>query len=78
MTKQNAKQEAPKDSAAPTHGLYHIQERPNEKSFGTEIAVGWENGDGSINLRTRSGAILLPGQSYQLRRKDRDEAKNGQ
>lgn len=78
MTKQNAKQDAPKDNAAPTHGLYHIEERQNEKSLWTEVAVGWENRDGSINLRTRCGAILLPGQSYQLRRKERDDAKSSE
>lgn len=67
MTKQTRKQEAPKDSKAPTHALFHIEEREADKAFWTEVAVGWENQDGSVNLRTNVGTILLPGHVYQLR-----------
>ena len=73
MSKQTRKQEAPKDSKAPTHVLFHIKERSEDKAFWNEIAVGWANADGSVNLRTNVGAILLPDQVYQLRtRKERN------
>ena len=74
MSKQAPKQEAPKEAKAPTHALFHIEERAHDKSFWSEVAVGWENGDGSVNLRTNVGAILLPGQVYQLRTR---QARNG-
>jgi len=67
MTKQAQKSEGPKDTKAPTHALFHIEERKEDKGFWTEVAVGWANQDGSINLRTNVGALLLPGQAYQLR-----------
>lgn len=67
MTKQAQKAEVPKDAKAPTHALFHIEERKGDKGFWTEVAVGWANQDGSINLRTNVGAILLPEQVYQLR-----------
>ena len=67
MTKQAQKPEAPKDTKAPTHALFHIEERKDDKGFWTEVAVGWANQDGSINLRTNVGTLLLPGQVYQLR-----------
>jgi hypothetical protein len=65
MTKQTNKPEA--QPKAPTHTLFHIEERKDEKSFWTEVAVGWVNQDGSINVRTSAGALLLPGHDYQLR-----------
>jgi len=68
MSKQTPKQPAPTDSKAPTHTLFHIEERgQDKKSFWTEIAVGWVNADGSVNLRSNCGAILLPEHNYQLR-----------
>jgi hypothetical protein len=77
MTKQT-QQQAPKETKAPTHVLYHIEERKDDKAFWTEVAVvGWTNADGSINLRTRSGAMLLPDHDYQLRaRKERSGAED--
>ncbi len=77
MTKQ-AQQQAPKEAKAPTHVLYHIEERKNDQAFWSEVGiVGWINTDGSINLRTRSGAVLLPGHDYQLRaRKERSGAED--
>ena len=53
----------------PTHALYHIEARGEDKNYWSEIAVGWVNKDGSVNLRTNVGAVLLPGQSYQLRQR---------
>lgn len=68
MTKQTRKQDAQKDTKSPTHALFHIEERgADSKAFWTEVAVGWENQDGSVNLRTGVGAILIPGHVYQLR-----------
>lgn len=69
MSKQQNTKTAPAttDSKIPTHVLYHVEDRGEEKSFWSEIAVGWINKDGSVNLRTNVGAILIPGQSYQLR-----------
>lgn len=75
MSKQTHKQETPKDIKAPTHALFHIEERGEDKAFWSEVAVGWENADGSVNLRTNVGAILLPGQVYQLRTR---AARNGE
>ncbi|MDB5986771.1 MAG: hypothetical protein JWR16_1824 [Nevskia sp.] len=74
MTKQAQKAEAQKDTKAPTHALFHIEERDDDgKAFWSEVAVGWENQDHSINIRTNVGAVLLPGQVYQLRiRKERN------
>jgi hypothetical protein len=74
MTKQARQAEALKDARAPTHTLFHIEERKDAKPFWTEIgAVGWENSDGSINIRTKTGVLLLPGHDYQLRaRKERN------
>ena len=75
MSKLSPKQEAPKESKAPTHTLFHIEERgTDQKAFWSEVAVGWENTDGSVNLRSSVGAILLPGQAYQLRSRP---ARNG-
>lgn len=56
-------------SKAPTHVLYHIAEKGEgqDKSYWTEIGAGWINGDGSVNIRSRTGTVLLPGESYQLR-----------
>lgn len=78
MTKQPQKTEASKDPKAPTHTLYHIEERKDDKAFWTEVAVvGWTNSDGSINLRTRSGVVLLPDHDYQLRaRKERNGSED--
>lgn len=77
MSKQTPKQEVPKDANAPTHSLFHIEPREGKKPFWTEIAVGWENGDGSVNLRTKTGALLLPGHDYQLRAtKERNGAED--
>jgi hypothetical protein len=56
----------------PTHRLYHI-DSSGEKNIWTDVAVGWLNQDGSINLKSRSGAVLLPGQSYQIRVIDKTE-----
>ncbi|MDZ4078515.1 MULTISPECIES: hypothetical protein [Hydrocarboniphaga] len=80
MTKQTRKQEAPKESKAPTHALFHIEERgADDKAFWTEVAVGWENQDGSVNLRTNVGAILVPGHVYQLRtRTARNESERSE
>jgi hypothetical protein len=80
MTKQAQKVEVSKDAKAPTHTLYHIEERKDDKAFWTEVAVvGWTNADGSINLRTRSGAVLLPDHDYQLRaRKERNGAESAE
>ena len=73
-TQQTPKQETPKDSKAPNYALFHIEERGEQKAFWSEVAVGWKNADGSVNLRTNVGAILLPGQTYQLRTR---AARNG-
>lgn len=76
MSKQVRKQEVPTTaSKAPTHTLFHVEDRgPDTKSFWTEVAVGWLNTDGSVNLRTKTGALLLPEHSYQLRvRPPKDE-----
>lgn len=81
MSKQDQKA-APKSAessenkgGAPTHGLFHIEDPRKEgvKGKWTEIAVGWQNADGSINVRARAGAILQIGQSYQLRVLDKKE-----
>lgn len=75
MSKQAPKQEAPREAKVPTHTLFHIEERRDDKSFWTEVAVGWVNQDGSINIRTSAGALLLPGHDYQLRaRGDRNKS----
>ncbi|MDB5973338.1 MAG: hypothetical protein JWR07_98 [Nevskia sp.] len=75
MSNEARKPEAPTESKAPTHSLFHIEERKGKKPFWTEIAVGWENADGSVNVRTKIGAILLPDHDYQLRvRTQRDQA----
>ena len=67
MANDTPDQEAPQ-TKTPTHVLFHIEDRgPGKQAFWTEIAVGWENVDGSINIRTRIGALLLPGHGYQLR-----------
>jgi len=68
MSKQTPKQPVQNDSKAPTHAFFHIEDRgPDKKAYWTEIAVGWVNADGSVNLRTSCGAILLPDHNYQLR-----------
>jgi hypothetical protein len=74
MTKQAQKTEVPKEGRVPTHALFHMEERKGDKWFWTEIAAGWENEDGSVNIRTHVGAMLLPGQAYRLRSR---QAKNG-
>jgi len=66
-TQQTPKQETPKGTKAPAYALFHIEERGEQKAFWSEVAVGWKNTDGSVNLRTNVGAVLLPGQTYQLR-----------
>lgn len=71
---QTPKQDAPKQAKVPTHALFHIEERGEQKAFWNEVAVGWKNADGSVNLRTNVGAVLLPGQTYQLRTR---QARNG-
>lgn len=73
-TQQTPKQETPKQAKGPTHALFHIEERGEQKAFWSEVAVGWKNADGSVNLRTNVGAVLLPGQAYQLRTR---KARNG-
>ena len=65
---QQESAQAASSGNAPTHSLYHVEDRgEGEKSFWSEIGVGWVNKDGSINLRTKTGALLLPDHSYQLR-----------
>jgi hypothetical protein len=65
MTKQTHKPDT--QPKAPTHTLFHIEERRDDKSFWTEVAVGWLNQDGSVNIRSSAGTLLLPGHDYQLR-----------
>jgi hypothetical protein len=57
----------PRSGNAPSHRLYHIADGAGKASW-TAIAVAWVNRDGSLNLRVRAGAILLPNDDYQLRK----------
>lgn len=74
MSTKNQAAAAPKSDAQgsskgkPTHTLFHIAEKREgqESSFWTEIGVGWEV-NGGVNIRSRAGALLLPGETYQLR-----------
>jgi hypothetical protein len=61
----------------PTHALFHIAEKREgqDSSFWTEVAAGWEV-NGGVNIRTRAGAILLPGETYQLRLRKQDDKQD--
>lgn len=38
-------------AAKPTHRIFQVEEREGKKAFWREVGVGWENADGSVNLK---------------------------